>query len=274
MKLLDGISFVLSILAIVLSLIVIILLLKRKIENQQKKKALRKRREQIKTQLTVIPYGGGWEDVYLIVDGETWYFVISSMMGDSFNALLEALYYLDPDNIDKKSFDGLNADTFYLASKGVDEPQEKVSDLEEFRKIHGSPYYYIEEPYRIRFEWCSEPETDQWTIEKEQSLEKTFDIHIKIKRSADDGKIIEFTKPYKEFCYAVAKGCTEALKKHGMLGYHQAIYYDDLNLRHLLRIKTIALDRLDALEITHSKEKGEGERTSLEAELELLLEDM
>ncbi|MCE2604103.1 hypothetical protein LH384_33990, partial [Pseudomonas aeruginosa] len=84
-----------SILAIVLSLIVIILLLKRKIENQQKKKAVRKRREQIKTQLTVIPYGGGWEDVYLTVDGETWYFVISSMMGDSFNALLEALYYLD-----------------------------------------------------------------------------------------------------------------------------------------------------------------------------------
>ena len=230
-------------------------------------------REQIRTQLTVIPYGGGWQDVVLTVDGKRLYFVISSMMGDSFNALLEALYYLDPENIDYKSC-GLAADMFYLASKRADGSYEKLYDFEEFEKVQRLPFSYIEYPYRIRFQWCSEPDTAQWTIEKEKSLEKEFDLHIKIENSADSRMDNEWTVPYKEFCYAVAKGCTDALKKHGMLGYHQSVYYDDLNLRYLLRIKAIALDRLDALEMIHSKENGEGERTSLEAEIELLLEDM
>lgn len=45
-------------------------------------------------------------------------------------------------------------------------------------------------------------------------------------------------------------------------------------MRYFLFLKAYALNCLDRLKLTYFEEKGEGERSSLENELELLLFDM
>lgn len=48
--------------------------------------------------MRLVPYGSGWADVYVdFGDGEP-YFIISDVMGESFETLMQALYHLYPDN--------------------------------------------------------------------------------------------------------------------------------------------------------------------------------
>ena len=89
----------------------------------------------------------------------------------------------------------------------------------------------------------------------------------------DEKKNYTYKVRYKDFCYAVAKTCTEVLKSHGIYGYHHSTYEDDLNLQHLLFIKAVALDCLEIRTLTDNGD-GFGESTSFEKELELLLFDM
>lgn len=63
-------------------------------------------------------------------------------------------------------------------------------------------------------------------------------------------------------------------KKHGFWGYHQATYTEDLNIRMLLFLKSIALGNMEARELTFYDEQGEGETADFNKELELLLFDM
>ena len=101
----------------------------------------------------------------------------------------------------------------------------------------------------------------------------TGNIKISIDICRGEDKHYEYNVRYKDFCYAVAKTCTEVLKSHGIYGYHHSIYEDDMHLRYLLFIKSVALENFEARELTDMGEKN-GESTSFEKELELLLFDM
>ena len=50
--------------------------------------------------MSLIPCGGGWTDVYLNIGEDKLDFVISAMLGDNFTDLLRVLYFLNPENSD------------------------------------------------------------------------------------------------------------------------------------------------------------------------------
>ena len=61
----------------------------------RKKLNLKKHNCDIK--MRVVPYGGGWTDVYLDICGDSHYFIISNVFADSsFSELLCKLYHLYP----------------------------------------------------------------------------------------------------------------------------------------------------------------------------------
>ena len=97
-------------------------------------------------------------------------------------------------------------------------------------------------------------------------------IHIEVDRS--EVKVYDYEVPYSEFCYAVAKACTDMLKKYGFYGYHYSTYTQDLNVRQLLFLKSVALGSFKARELIELGEKEHGEAADFGAELELLLFDM
>jgi hypothetical protein len=104
-------------------------------------------------------------------------------------------------------------------------------------------------------------------------LDTDFNIKISIDINRNESKHYEYNVRYKDFCYAVAKTCTEVLKTHGIYGYHHSIYEDDMHLRYLLFIKSVALNNFEARELTDMGDKN-GEASSFEKEIELLLFDM
>ena len=97
-------------------------------------------------------------------------------------------------------------------------------------------------------------------------------IRIDIFRDATESHC--YVVRYADFCYAVAKACTETLKMHGFFGYHHATFTQDMSVRYLLFLKSIALGNFEARELTFYKEKERGETCSFQKEMELLLFDM
>lgn len=111
----------------------------------------------------------------------------------------------------------------------------------------------------------------QWTFRREPTKKEDFKLEIEIENYRK-GKL-NFSADYSDFCYAVAKACTEILKEHGIYGFHRSASKGDINLRHLLFIKSVALKNSQARELTYRGYK-EGFCTDLQSELELLLFDM
>ena len=103
-----------------------------------------------------------------------------------------------------------------------------------------------------------------------KSEDLDFELWISIEHNE---KHYQYAVRYADFCYAVAKACTEVLKKHGFTGYHRATYTQDINIRQLLFLKGIALGDLDACKLRYYEEDA-GETSDLSKELELLLFDM
>ena len=96
-----------------------------------------------------------------------------------------------------------------------------------------------------------------------------LDIEI---RSYDD-ILKKYTLKTKDFCYAVAKACTEVLKKYGFYGYRYSTEYDYFILYQLLYIKCFALGNFEARELTDVDDSF-AQKTSFEKEMELLMFDM
>jgi len=92
----------------------------------------------------------------------------------------------------------------------------------------------------------------------------------------------EFTVDGRDLCYAVAKACTEALKKYGFKGYLKSsgeqYVGDKIDLEMFLFIKAYALDALEARTTIMAWEQPNGWKhayaSSFEKEMELLLFDM
>lgn len=216
--------------------------------------------------MRLIPYGAGWSDVYLQIGGDDLRFILSSAWGDDFTHLLRILCFLHPDNCDPESMDH-----FMNCWEGVVENGEVVAIVENMDGLDGSECIRI--PWKAKLKWEEEGAFSQWTIEREPTLDTDFDIRITIDLCRKERKRYEYTVRYKDFCYAVAKTCTEVLKSHGIYGYHHSVYSDDMHVRYLLFIKSVALDCPQARTLTDLGE-GKGYSTSLEKELELLLFDM
>ena len=216
-------------------------------------------------QMKLVPYGGGWTDVYLDIGNDNLYFIISYLSSNSFTDLLRILYFLHPDQRDPEE----SEDCVYYW-EGLVENSEVVEIAESIDKF---PRTIRLIPKKGEFTWWEEEGGSNWLIERDATLKPDFDIKLSIDIKRSETKHYEYTVRYKDFCYAVAKACTEVLKSHGIYGYHQSIYQDDMHLRYLLFIKGVALDNLEARKLTDMGDKN-GMGSSLEKELKLLLFDM
>lgn len=106
---------------------------------------------------------------------------------------------------------------------------------------------------------------------------------VKIRYLSKTTTEYEYTIDGSDLCYAVARACTEALKKYGFYGYFVSTYDscrfgDYFDIRKFLFIKAYALNALETREITEvwSKPKSwqSADRTDFDKEIELLLFDM
>jgi hypothetical protein len=92
----------------------------------------------------------------------------------------------------------------------------------------------------------------------------------------------KYTVDGKDLCYAVAKACTEAIKKYGFFGYAHSSDPDQnaaeqMDINWLLFIKAYALDALEiriVRKVWENPDHDYASASSLERELELLLFDM
>ena len=219
-------------------------------------------------ELRLVPCGAGWTDVYFNIGNDKLYFVITSVWSNQFSKLLELLYYLYPGQKDPKGSDEVDYwDGICELEKGHYEIIKIVEHCEEF------PATVVNIPHKTELHWDEELSYSHWVFTREPTEETDFVLQIDICIHRDEKKHYSYQVKYKDFCYAVAKTCTEVLKSHGIYGYHHSTYEDDINLRHLLFIKAVALDCLEVRELKDNGD-GLGESTSFEKELELLLFDM
>lgn len=236
------------------------------IQLRGEKMNLQKRDCKIKMKL--VPYGSGWTDFYVNFDNEELYFTITSAFGDNFSSLIEALYYLHPkqndpyDNMDIEYYDGV-----------IDIIDNEYKVVKIVKQYDNAPAIIRPIPYKATFNWQEEGTSSEWTLTREPTEDEDFDLQIDISVYREEEKRYSYKVRYKELCYAVAKTCTKVLKSHGIYGYHYSTYEDDINLRHLLFIKAVALDSLEVRELTDMGDEL-GESTCFEKELELLLFDM
>ena len=222
--------------------------------------------------MRLVPYGAGWTDVYIdFGDGEL-YFIISNVIGNGFQSLLDSLYFLYPDQEDYVHYENFIEckEAVYKKIDGED-VLVKICDSTDSDDLPCGIRYI---PWRTSFSWDEEGSGSRWVFEREPTLDTSFDLHIHIEINRDEKQEYDFTVKYEDMCYAVADACTKALKKHGFWGYHQATYTEDLNIRMLLFLKSIALGNMEARELTFYDEQGEGETADFNKELELLLFDM
>lgn len=238
----------------------------------KRKLKLKKRPCDIKVKL--VPYGGGWTDIHLDICSDHLYFVISGMQGDQFDELLRSLYYLHP-NSDSHE-DVTNLIDSKVGIMDLTQSGYKVIKIVDDTSCHDCPFVYCDIPWKAAFEWDGETTSSSWTLQRTPDLSSDFTLTIDIKHIHEDGSEhpYHYEVPYKDFCHAIAKACTDMLKEYGFYGYHSSTYVQDMNVRYLLFIKSIALDNFDARELTHYNEQGHGVTSDFDKELELLLFDM
>lgn len=221
--------------------------------------------------MRLIPYGAGWTDFYAdFGDGEL-YFILSNSMGSNYSDLVDALYYMYPDQND------------YVEPGIIEYKIGVVEEINGERVVTKIYDRYCDDtlgctcrdiPWRTSFSWDEEGSWSHWTLERVPDTNTEFSLKISIDIDRSEAKHYEYEVPYKDMCYAVADAYTKALKKHGFWGYHYATFTDDVNVRQLLFLKSIALGNMEARTLTYYDEKGMGETSDFDRELELLLFDM
>lgn len=218
-------------------------------------------------EMKLVPYGGGWTDVYFNIGDDKLYFIITSVWSDQFSKLLEVLYYLHPEQNDPKRND--DVDYWDGVCEIIDGKYKVIKIVEQY-----DGYGTIRPiPHKAELHWDEEGSSSHWVFTREPTEDEDFELQINICFHREEEKHYSYKVRYKDFCYAVAKTCTEVLKSHGIYGYHHSTYEDDINLRHLLFLKAVALENFEVRTLTDNGD-GKGESTSFEKELELLLFDM
>ncbi len=201
--------------------------------------------------------GAGWAKAKLLIGEDAFEFSIS-YLGNDINDLLDRVYYLYPnwghDDANWKILEYGEADL-----PTVFDGKEKIIHWEEI-------------PWKTSLYWDGEGESVRWGFERPVNLDDDFDVDISLDVYQNEEKKYQYSIRYKDLCYAVSKAITDFIAEYGIVGSFDSSWMKDINLRHLLKIKAIALD--EAI-----KENGDtGEKwkvtSSLDEEIKLLLQPM
>ncbi len=201
------------------------------------------------------------------IDGENYYFIASGVMGSQFSAFLSAVYglYEEEDH------------SHYLHCKYYDNISHEHPHNREDKKhcFNTSITWDGEGPYyTISFKRISEHEGP--------ILDPSIPDPIQVKIESTRQPFKECIIDGRDLCYAVAKGCTEALKKYGFKGYTKTSggydVGDSFSIEKLLFVKAYALDALDVCKAEELWKNPNSwrqiEATNFEKEMELFLFDM
>lgn len=208
------------------------------------------------TKFTITKCEAGWTNINCDFNGTVLNFNVSCI-GRQPTALVEVAFLL---NSFYDNYEG-------LLDIHVDEEQEVVDQEgnEGWTASLGAEFLCDEEP-RIN-EW-------HITSAPEDFGKEDYNLNINIVRSTGEGEEkYDFTVSYRDFCYAVAKCFTDALKQYGFYGYDTRSYTDRIIVRQLLIIKAYALGILST-KISACWELGDEWNLDFEEELKLLVMDM
>ncbi len=135
-------------------------------------------------------------------------------------------------------------------------------------------------PWKAKFYLDEEhgAESD-WEFERYADNSPDFMMKIHIERfyyhweKGKQSTFYNYEVKYSDFCYAVAKAFTEMIKNCGLFGYYKASFIDDINLRYLLFIKSVAFNNYEAREFFDNPNARDWS-SDFSKEIELLLADM
>ncbi len=206
--------------------------------------------------LEIIPRGTGWADVKLDI-GDDRFDCVISYIGDSIHDLIERVYYLYPD-WPHDSYD-------YRIMEYYDE-------VETVSTIDGATdkQVWSDVPKRTEMVWDGEGSSVKWTLERPATIENEFDVTLTLEVSQEDESARTYQVKYKDLCYALAKGVTEIFVRYGLIGYYESTWMEDINIRHFLHIKEIALGMKIEME-SDMQESRSTFTTRLGQEMDLLI---
>jgi hypothetical protein len=209
--------------------------------------------------LEVKPDGAGWAEVKMHIGKDDYVFTVS-YIGEDIHDLIEKVYYLYP-------------------NWGHDDHNNKVmeyyDDVEIESTIDGVTVKRIwtEVPWRTELLWDGEGSYMKLKMERPATIDDDFDVTITLEVYQQEESFHTYTVRYKDLCYAVAKGVTEALIRYGIVGCYESTWMQDINIRHFLQIKGLALDKEIEL-VPDSQNEKSIFYTRLGQELDLLIRPM
>lgn len=215
--------------------------------------------------IRLTPFDCDFLRVHWRIGGDNHYFFPSCIMGSQFSDFLTAVYRLYEENGIRHT---------YRPHKQPRFKHEYPHERQDGKHLLTSTVYWDEEGFVhiITFTRCC----DDDILTQEGSPDP---VRIDIKSGS---KKYTYTVDGQELCYAIARACTEAIKKYGLLGYRESSGNQDpgdsFDIYELLFVKAYALNALDTRarqEVwSHPNGWARAEASSFEKELELLLFDM
>ena len=186
--------------------------------------------------------------------GEKLSFAPSAAMGAQFKEFISALYFLYKEEPEDGNHD--------------------YHDEYDEREYHCLPDSNIIDEIIATVDWDEEGSDVSFKMSRKINNSNEKDI-ITIKISTDYWESYrEFKVDGRDFCYAVAKGCTEVLKKFGFYGYKYSTESDYFIIHQLLFIKAYALGNMESRKLYNLEGRFGSCKSNFEKELELLLFDM
>ncbi len=224
--------------------------------------------------MKLVPYGAGWEDVIIDIQGDHHYYAVSGCLGNGFGGLVESLYVLYP-----------HQNHHQLEERYLSKTADFIGDFKDGKFVNLRPkppdyrgaYYSV--PVQAEFLWDEEGHGVSWTLTRPENEDRDFPLSVRLDewKSCGSNKITKsynYTVAYSDLCYAVGKALTEAMKSHGFTGFYESVWGNDINVRHLCFLKACGMGNPDFFKPKRGKEKGEGDISSFKDEIELLLFDM
>ncbi len=224
---------------------------------------LNKRECNIKIRLT--PCSSDFLKVQFKIDGVANDFFLSGVMGSQFSSLLTAVYCLYEED---------DYQHWYFRRRNNELKREYPDSRKNGNYSTSAEIFWDGEAYgytTINL-WRESPTLGPMPPGQPDPVKITF-WRRKGKAYTIDGR---------DLCYAVAKACTEALKKYGFKGFVKSnsgeYLGDSISIEKLLFIKAYALGAMDVRETREAWKIPNGwmeaEASSFEKEMELLLFDM
>lgn len=186
----------------------------------------------------------GWLEMDFDIEDKHFQFTSSYCVGNGIEDLISIIYHLNP----------------------------KRQSFEYDIRVSQTKY---NTPISTKLTFDEEGSWINWKIEREDTkeIDCNLTIFLTVYRGGDgEEQNYKFIVRYKDFCYALAKACTEMLKEYGIVGYWQSYWRQGFPLREFLEIKAVALDDFSYIDTTY--DKNDGERSNLNKEIEFLLLDM